>query len=191
MTNTAKPVDSLAVMKMQSQEEDAEGDYEEDDQDTEVPAQAGQTPHGTAYKANGMVGRNGGVEHEAPVVGSSEDGTSRTSRKRKRTRSNRQAPKFKEEESDTASDAGSASSHSSEAEAAWEAEEEEANTVEGEDADPNRCVFCHLDEDEDPAEDFEEMLNCAACGDHGGFLSRKLCGEHANNTSSTSAMHAR
>lgn len=187
MSNTSKPVDTLPVMKMQSQAEDAEGDYEEEDQGTEVSVQAGQTPHEETYKANAVHGEK---EREDKGEVSSEDEVNRTSRKRKRTRSSRQSRKLKVEESDVASEVESAASQSSGAEAPWEAEEEEANTVEGESADPNRCVFCHLNEDEDPAEEFEEMLNCAACGDHGRLMGSISWGD-AYERCSTSTMHPR
>ncbi|TAQ88021.1 hypothetical protein B7494_g3650 [Chlorociboria aeruginascens] len=49
-----------------------------------------------------------------------------------------------------------------EVEADWDptAEEEEEAT------NPNRCIFCHQNEDDDPNEEFEEYLACENCGDN-------------------------
>ncbi|PBP27845.1 hypothetical protein BUE80_DR001171 [Diplocarpon rosae] len=37
---------------------------------------------------------------------------------------------------------------------------------EDEPANPNRCIFCQLDEESDPSEDFELYLACGVCGDN-------------------------
>ncbi|RKF82784.1 putative histone acetyltransferase mst2 [Golovinomyces cichoracearum] len=34
---------------------------------------------------------------------------------------------------------------------------------------PNRCIFCHLDEENDPSEEFEMYLSCGVCGDNDGY----------------------
>ncbi|CAG8976859.1 hypothetical protein HYALB_00003470 [Hymenoscyphus albidus] len=41
-----------------------------------------------------------------------------------------------------------------------------AGEEEEEPANPNRCIFCHQDEDNDPSEEFEVYLSCAVCGDN-------------------------
>lgn len=38
----------------------------------------------------------------------------------------------------------------------------------------NTCIFCKQDEDHDPGEDFEEILECSACGEYCKFLREDL-----------------
>ncbi|KFX95643.1 hypothetical protein V490_03723, partial [Pseudogymnoascus sp. VKM F-3557] len=72
-----------------------------------------------------------------------------------------------EESEDAADDASNDSSDEeseAEAEAEWEAavaQDEEAEPI-----DPNRCIFCHQDEEHDPSPEYEEYLACAVCGDN-------------------------
>ncbi|KAG0648641.1 Histone acetyltransferase mst2 [Hyphodiscus hymeniophilus] len=63
-------------------------------------------------------------------------------------------------------DDGSKDSTDAEVEEQWQqaAEEEED---EEEPANPNRCIFCQQDEENDPGEEFELYLACGICGDNG------------------------
>ncbi|KAI0477516.1 hypothetical protein GGR56DRAFT_637675 [Xylariaceae sp. FL0804] len=45
-------------------------------------------------------------------------------------------------------------------------DEDEDEDEESEAADPNRCIFCKKDEENDPAEEFEAYLACKGCGEH-------------------------
>ncbi|KFY78848.1 hypothetical protein V499_02093 [Pseudogymnoascus sp. VKM F-103] len=71
-----------------------------------------------------------------------------------------------EESEDAADDASHDSSDESEVEAEAEWEAAVAQDDEAEPIDPNRCIFCHQDEDHDPSPEFEEYLACAVCGDN-------------------------
>ncbi|KAI9846238.1 MAG: hypothetical protein M1837_004227 [Sclerophora amabilis] len=53
----------------------------------------------------------------------------------------------------------------SDVEGGWEEASEAAND-EAEIVNPNRCIYCNEDEDNDPSEDYEEYLACAVCGDN-------------------------
>ncbi|KAF2434617.1 hypothetical protein EJ08DRAFT_646561 [Tothia fuscella] len=64
----------------------------------------------------------------------------------------------------------------SDPENAWEAQSD-AEEVEAEIVDPNRCVFCGQDEEHDPSEEFEEYLACAVCGDN----AHRQCARDANS----------
>ncbi|KAI6709321.1 hypothetical protein JHW43_008135 [Diplocarpon mali] len=66
--------------------------------------------------------------------------------------------------SDGDDDDDSKGSSDAEAEDAWvpEAEGEE----EDEPVNPNRCIFCQLDEESDPSDEFELYLSCGVCGDN-------------------------
>jgi histone acetyltransferase SAS3 len=46
-----------------------------------------------------------------------------------------------------------------------------ADDEEDEPANPNRCIFCQQDEENDPSEEFELYLSCGVCGDNGLFTS--------------------
>ncbi|KFY98432.1 hypothetical protein V500_01673 [Pseudogymnoascus sp. VKM F-4518 (FW-2643)] len=71
-----------------------------------------------------------------------------------------------EESEDAAEDASNDSSDESEVEAEAEWEAAVAQDDEAEPIDPNRCIFCHQDEEHDPSPEFEEYLACAVCGDN-------------------------
>ncbi|KFY50003.1 hypothetical protein V496_09660, partial [Pseudogymnoascus sp. VKM F-4515 (FW-2607)] len=71
-----------------------------------------------------------------------------------------------EESEDAADDASNGSSDESEVEAEAEWEAAVAQDDEAEPIDPNRCIFCHQDEEHDPSPEFEEYLACAVCGDN-------------------------
>ncbi|OAF63342.1 hypothetical protein VC83_00179 [Pseudogymnoascus destructans] len=71
-----------------------------------------------------------------------------------------------EESEDAVDDASHDSSDESEVEAEAEWEAAVAQDDEAEPIDPNRCIFCHQDEEHDPSPEFEECLACAVCGDN-------------------------
>ncbi|KAF2001868.1 hypothetical protein P154DRAFT_521348 [Amniculicola lignicola CBS 123094] len=58
------------------------------------------------------------------------------------------------------------SSSESEAEVEWQAESEDGDEPEAARSDPNVCIFCGQDEENDPSPEFEEYLACAVCGDN-------------------------
>ncbi|PQE12222.1 hypothetical protein CJF31_00000395 [Rutstroemia sp. NJR-2017a BVV2] len=49
----------------------------------------------------------------------------------------------------------------------WESNGEDEDEEEVEVANPNRCIFCQQDEENDPSEEFELYLACEMCGDNG------------------------
>ncbi|KAJ4295223.1 Histone acetyltransferase [Kalmusia sp. IMI 367209] len=59
----------------------------------------------------------------------------------------------------------SGSSELSEVEGQWLAESEDGEELDAGRADPNVCVYCNEDEDNDPNDEFEETLSCVECGD--------------------------
>ncbi|TVY87615.1 Histone acetyltransferase [Lachnellula willkommii] len=67
-----------------------------------------------------------------------------------------------DDESVGSMDDGSKDSTDNEVEVEWEPAVEE----EEEPANPNRCVFCQQDEENDPSEEFELYLACGVCGDN-------------------------
>lgn len=69
------------------------------------------------------------------------------------------------------SDSRSESENESDGAAAWEdgAGEDEDDEEGSEDAAPNMCMFCKQDEENDPAEEFEEYLTCGGCGENCKF----------------------
>ncbi|KAH8812004.1 putative histone acetyltransferase mst2 [Xylogone sp. PMI_703] len=79
-----------------------------------------------------------------------------------------------EESASSVEDNESKDSTDAEAEAEWEpaADEEE----EEEQANPNRCIFCNQDEENDPSEEFELYLGCGVCGDN----AHQQCARNAN-----------
>ncbi|ESZ94699.1 hypothetical protein SBOR_4950 [Sclerotinia borealis F-4128] len=53
-----------------------------------------------------------------------------------------------------------------EEETRWQSNGEEGEEEEEEHINPNRCIFCEQDEDNDPGEEFELYLACEMCGDN-------------------------
>ncbi|KAI9649103.1 Histone acetyltransferase [Ciborinia camelliae] len=58
------------------------------------------------------------------------------------------------------------SSSGVEEETRWQSNGEEGEEEEEEHINPNRCIFCEQDEDNDPGEEFELYLACEMCGDN-------------------------
>ncbi|KAF2706327.1 hypothetical protein K504DRAFT_459617 [Pleomassaria siparia CBS 279.74] len=58
------------------------------------------------------------------------------------------------------------SSDESEADEKWRAESEDGEEPAAERTDPNECVYCGQDEENDPSPEFEMYLSCAVCGDN-------------------------
>lgn len=72
-----------------------------------------------------------------------------------------------EEEPETANSLSPSDTEDSEV-AAWEdAPEGGDDDEESEVAVPSVCIFCKQDEEHDPGEDFEEILECSTCGENG------------------------
>jgi histone acetyltransferase SAS3 len=96
--------------------------------------------------------------------------TSGGTRRRKRGVSSQE-----EEEEDSPGSDEESEDEEEEQEAPWaaESEEEVIKAAEVEVANPNRCVFCDQDEDNDPSPDFEEYLACAVCGDNGRLCTKQ------------------
>jgi hypothetical protein len=61
---------------------------------------------------------------------------------------------------------GSKDSTDAEVEVEWDPT---ADDDEEEPINPNRCIFCQQDEENDPSEEFELYLACGVCGDNGMF----------------------
>ncbi|KAJ9295728.1 hypothetical protein DTO271G3_5751 [Paecilomyces variotii] len=64
------------------------------------------------------------------------------------------------------SESGSGSDESDAEEEEWEAESNDGDDAEGDKPGRGNCIFCGQDEEHDPAEEYEEYLTCAVCGDH-------------------------
>lgn len=82
-----------------------------------------------------------------------------------------------EEDDHSSASSASVSDAESEDEVHWEdaAEHEPAGDEDDDDegsekGDSGLCMFCKQDEDHDPAEEFEEYLACAGCGDNGQYI---------------------
>ncbi|TVY85493.1 Histone acetyltransferase mst2 [Lachnellula suecica] len=69
-----------------------------------------------------------------------------------------------DDESAASMDDDSKDSTDNEVEGEWEAAAQEEE--EEEPANPNRCIFCQQDEENDPSEEFELYLACGVCGDN-------------------------
>ncbi|ORY08532.1 hypothetical protein BCR34DRAFT_463723, partial [Clohesyomyces aquaticus] len=68
------------------------------------------------------------------------------------------------------------SSAESEVENEWQAENDESEEGEEARSNPNECVYCGADEENDPSPEFEEYLACAVCGDN----AHRQCARSAN-----------
>ncbi|KAF2690222.1 hypothetical protein K458DRAFT_483669 [Lentithecium fluviatile CBS 122367] len=79
----------------------------------------------------------------------------------------------------TSDSEANSSSSESDAEQPWQAESEGEEEPEEEKSDPNVCVYCNGDEDNDPSPEFEEVLSCVGCGD----MSHRQCARDANTLS--------
>ncbi|KAI9777609.1 MAG: hypothetical protein M1839_008663 [Geoglossum umbratile] len=81
-----------------------------------------------------------------------------------------------EAESSDDSDVSDKDSSDSDVEREWEEASNDREEEETEAANPNRCIFCYEDEENDPCEEYEEYLACAVCGDN----SHRQCARNAN-----------
>ncbi|KAF2754886.1 hypothetical protein EJ05DRAFT_513803 [Pseudovirgaria hyperparasitica] len=64
----------------------------------------------------------------------------------------------------------------SEAEEEWDAHSESTKDAQEGDPDVKFCIHCRQSEEDDPAEEFEEPLSCAVCGD----IAHRQCARDAN-----------
>ncbi|CAI6322340.1 unnamed protein product [Periconia digitata] len=67
----------------------------------------------------------------------------------------------------------------SDADNQWEVQSGDGEEPETEKFEPSVCVYCNGDEDNDPNEEFEEVLSCKACGD----MAHRQCARDANTLS--------
>ncbi|CAO2655877.1 Nn.00g046800.m01.CDS01 [Neocucurbitaria sp. VM-36] len=72
------------------------------------------------------------------------------------------------------------SSAESEEEIQWQAESDGEEDAEVATSNPNACIYCNQDEDNDPSPEFEEYLACVVCGDN----AHRQCARDANTLSS-------
>ncbi|KAH8730928.1 hypothetical protein GQ44DRAFT_723162 [Phaeosphaeriaceae sp. PMI808] len=77
------------------------------------------------------------------------------------------------------SDSEDESSAESEEEVQWHAESEDGEEAEISKSDPNVCIYCNQDEENDPSPEFEEYLACSVCGDN----AHRQCARDANTLS--------
>ncbi|KAF2642551.1 hypothetical protein P280DRAFT_267809 [Massarina eburnea CBS 473.64] len=77
--------------------------------------------------------------------------------------------------SDSENDSGS----ESDAENQWEGQSEDEEEPEMGKVDPNVCIYCHGDEENDPSEEFEMVLSCSSCGD----MAHRQCARDASTLS--------
>ncbi|KAJ4371499.1 Histone acetyltransferase [Neocucurbitaria cava] len=71
------------------------------------------------------------------------------------------------------------SSAESEEENQWHAESDGEEDAEVATSNPNACIYCNQDEDNDPSPEFEEYLACVVCGDN----AHRQCARDANTLS--------
>ncbi|EDU44990.1 histone acetyltransferase MYST2 [Pyrenophora tritici-repentis Pt-1C-BFP] len=163
---------------------DADGEYEMDDVEYEhaLPAEVAPDADGHTTDAEGSdvdaEGEEVDDEDEAEPVGAVKIAL-------------RRVATSDEEEDYEGDDAARESSDakSSDGEVSSSADSEEENqwqaSVDGEEdeviksSNPNVCVYCRQDEDNDPSPEFEEYLSCAVCGDNDA--KRWRCTECVNN----------
>lgn len=155
----AKRTNRLKSANMASDALDAEGDYDNEDGPDDLDTEAVE-PDRDEYMADELGDDIDELDDDtprAPRLRNSE-------RRRPERSSNIKSRKDPEPESDSDSPE---ESQSDQAEGVWEADEDVESDVEEQGAEMSRCVFCEQTEDKDPSEDFEEMLTCGVCKDHG------------------------
>ncbi|KAH7319722.1 hypothetical protein B0I35DRAFT_429686 [Stachybotrys elegans] len=140
----------------ESSDHDASGEEADEDASGEENDFPTQNSHD-----EDMPGADGDSEEEADDDGDGEDDEGVGDVKIR--------PGEAEEDDSEASDIHSAAEDESEdedEEAAWEEGDERDEDEDSEPAAPNTCIFCKQDEENDPSEDFETFLSCAACGEN-------------------------
>ncbi|KAF2178213.1 hypothetical protein K469DRAFT_718318 [Zopfia rhizophila CBS 207.26] len=168
------------------EESDIDGEHEVDD------VEYGQGTGETSQDGNSTDAEGSDVDAEGEEVDDDEDGEPVGAVK---VAVNEEFPSSEGEEDDdndgeaavdSSSDAktsdsedSDSSSSESEAENEWQAESDDGEEAEAEVSDPNGCIFCGEDEDNDPSPEFEEYLACAVCGDN----SHRQCARNANTLS--------
>ncbi|KAF9741542.1 hypothetical protein PMIN02_007019 [Paraphaeosphaeria minitans] len=164
---------------------DADGEYEEDDDIGYEQATREQTPdegHTTDAEGSDVDAEGEEVDDDddsepvgAVKIAAPEDAFSEDERDERDADA---AVEFSSDTKSSASEDESGSSELSEAENGWQAESEDGE-VDAEKPDPNVCVYCNEDEDNDPNEEFEEILSCLECGD----MAHRQCARDAKTLS--------
>ncbi|EUC31463.1 hypothetical protein COCCADRAFT_101223 [Bipolaris zeicola 26-R-13] len=171
---------------------DADGEYEMDDVEYAQPPVAQPAPdtHGHTTDAEGS-----DVDAEGEEVDDDEDDAEPVGD----VKIARRASVSDEEDDYDVEDAAKESSDakSSDSDDSTNADSEEENQWQGsEDGDedelvkssnPNVCIYCKQDEDNDPSPDFEEYLSCAVCGDN----AHRQCAHGANTLSPDDVLDAK
>ncbi|KAL5115906.1 Histone acetyltransferase [Pleosporales sp. CAS-2024a] len=158
------------------QDMDADGDYDMDDEYDPEPAADGQTPPPDAHATDAEgehVDADGqdmdDDEDEAEPVGAVKIAVGRPASEDEDDYNNdHDAVAHSSDAKTSDSDSGSddESSAESEDEVPWQAESDNGEEVEAAKSDPNVCIYCNQDEENDPSPDYEEYLACRVCGDN-------------------------
>ncbi|KAF2036667.1 hypothetical protein EK21DRAFT_51632 [Setomelanomma holmii] len=152
---------------------DADGDYEMDDEYEQEQAAETRTPradgHSTDAEGSDIDAEGEEVdddEDEAEPVGAVKINLRRAASSDEEDYDNDEDAAANSSDAKT-SDSEDESSAESEEEAPWQAESENGEENEVAKSDPNVCIYCNQDEENDPSEDYEEYLACGVCGDNG------------------------
>ncbi|KAI9741294.1 MAG: hypothetical protein M1834_003011 [Cirrosporium novae-zelandiae] len=78
---------------------------------------------------------------------------------------------------DSDDESGDSSSDESEVEKDWEHMSNDGDEGDVDISSRNNCIFCGLDEEHDPSEEFEEYMACAVCGDN----AHRQCAREGNS----------
>ncbi|QIW99468.1 hypothetical protein AMS68_004986 [Peltaster fructicola] len=138
------------------EEEDADGETDEDVGPQELEHQA--------------LGDSGASEIDADDE-SDEDDNVRSSKRagalkiRPQPRTRRRSLESSEAEDEDLDDQESDAESEDEVDD-WDAADEVGDEADIKDVDGSRCIYCGQDEEHDPAEEYEEYLACAVCGDN-------------------------
>lgn len=173
--NTADDLDDI----------DADGDYEMDDEYEQEHAADTQTPQADGHSTDA---EGSDVDAEGEEVDDDEDEAEPVGAVKiaLRRAASSDEEDYNEDEEAVArssnaktSDSEDESSVESEEEAPWQADSDNGEEVEEPKADPNVCIYCNEDEENDPSPDYEEFLSCSVCGDN----AHRQCARNANTLS--------
>ncbi|KAH7383289.1 hypothetical protein BKA66DRAFT_92792 [Pyrenochaeta sp. MPI-SDFR-AT-0127] len=167
---------------------DADGEYEMDDIEYEQAPLEGLTPDAEGHTTDA---EGSDIDAEGEEVDDDEDEAEPVGAVKIALRQGEFSDE--EEEFENAEDAAGdsfsdaktsdsepeSSSAESEEENQWQAESDEGEEVEVATSNPNACIYCTQDEENDPSPEFEEYLACVVCGDN----AHRQCARDANTLS--------
>ncbi|KAJ4324505.1 Histone acetyltransferase [Neodidymelliopsis sp. IMI 364377] len=152
---------------------DADGEYEMDDMQYEQEPIAADTPdaegHTTDAEGSDIDAEGEEVDDdEVEAVGAVKIATrgAASSDEEEDDDNDEDAAVGSESDAKTFSDDDESGSSEEEEEQPWQAESEEEAETEVARSDPNVCIYCNQNEENDPSPDYEEYLSCVVCGDN-------------------------